>query len=120
MRTGGANVTPQHIEDISLCGLFLMEVAKHIDHQFGVHHTSRHTTLDASEDITKLAHHLVEKGVVSMDSPDFEDPTVGGLNKLCNTTWIKDTLNKVELDDNLEREDIHGITDSTYELCDVI
>lgn len=121
MRAGGANLKQQHIEDISLCGLFLMEVAKQIDHQFGVHHTSAHTTLDANEDIKKLAHNLVEKGVVfydstKKDSPSFVDPTGAGLSKLCNTNWLQDILNRVESDDNLEREDSHGIIDTIYEL----
>ena len=54
------------------------------------------------------------------DSPNFVDPTNAGLNKLCNTSWISDTLNKVEPDENLEREEVHGIMDSNYELCDVV
>ncbi len=109
MRAGGANLTPQHTEDISLCGLFLMEVARRIDHQFGSHHTSAHTHPGRPhEDINKLARYLVEKGVVRYDStrkdsPCFVDPTGAGLDKLCNTSWVKDILSRVEPDDNLER-----------------
>ena len=63
MRAGGANVTPQHIEDLSLCGLFLMQVAKKIDMEFGAHRTTAHTTLDAFKDIDKLSRHLKIKGL---------------------------------------------------------
>ena len=122
IRAGGSNITPQHIEDLSLCGLFLMKVARQIDQQFGAHHTSAHTTLDAYEDINKLARYLVEKRVVcyekNRDSPSFVDPTNAGLDKLCNTSWIKDTINRVETDDNLEREDMNGVIDANYELFD--
>lgn len=126
MRAGGANVTPQHITDISLCGLFLMDVAKKIDHEFGAHRSASHTTLDAYKDISKLAQHLLEKGVVHTDNSlrldsqvAFSDPTESGLDKLCNTTWIKDTLKKVETDDLLEREEM-GTVDASYELSDVV
>lgn len=39
MRAGGSNITPQHIEDLSLCGLFLMDVTKKVDDEYQVHHT---------------------------------------------------------------------------------
>ena len=123
LRGGGSNITPQHIEDLSLCGLFFMEVVKQIDHQFEAHHTSAHTTLSACKDINKLACYLTDKGVVhcdeKRDSPSFVNPTDAGLSKLCNTSWITDTLNRVETDDNLEREDVYGIIDGNYELGDV-
>lgn len=125
MRSGGANVTSQHIEDLSLCGLFLMEVAKKIDCEFVAHRTTAHTTLDAYKDITKIAHYLKEKGVVQeskeRNSPAFIDPTDAGLDKLCNSTWISDTLDRVETGD-LEKEEMenHGTVDANYELSDVL
>lgn len=126
MRSGGANITSQHIEDLSLCGLFLMEVARRIDSEFGVHRTSSHTTLDANEDITKLSNYLMEKKVVQKsehrNSPMFADPTNVGLEKLCNSTWIRDTLERVETED-LEREDPVDNTitiDANYELSHVV
>ena len=47
MRSGGSNTTRKHMEDISLSGLFLIDVTKTIDQQFGVHHSTAHTTRDA-------------------------------------------------------------------------
>ena len=64
MRSGGSNNKPDHIEDISLCGLFLMEVAKKVDIEFGAHCTSSHTTADASTDISKIADYLMESEVI--------------------------------------------------------
>ncbi len=52
-------------------------------------------------------------------SPAFIDPTDAGMDKLCSTTWIKDTLNKVIDSDDLEI-DRQGIIDASYELSDVI
>jgi hypothetical protein len=95
MRSGGSNIKPKHAEEISLSGLFLMEVTKTVDHEFGVHHTTSHTTRDAKTDITKLANNLMESALCGnqRNSPPFSDPTIIGLNKLCNTSWLKDTLN---------------------------
>ena len=36
MRASGANETQKHVEDVSLCALFLMDVAKRVDRMFGV------------------------------------------------------------------------------------
>lgn len=117
MRAGGANTTTQHIEDLSLCGLFMMKVARKIDHQFGAHHTCAHTTLDACEDISKMS--STEKAVIGYNSsPTFADPTTVGLEKMCYSSWVKDILRK-EPEDNLEREDIQSI-DTHYELYNVV
>ena len=119
MRAGGANITHQHIEDLSLSGIFLMRV---VDSEFGSHQSSSHTTLDANNDISKLSKYLMEKDVTCicenrMHSPSWIEPTEAGLNKLCNTSWVKETLDKMETED-LEREEI-GIVDASYELSDV-
>lgn len=125
MRSGGSNLTPQHMEDLSLCGLFLMEVAKKVDREFGALQTSSHTTHDAYKDITKLLNYLTEKKVGEQikerNSPIFLDPTDVGLNKMCNSTWIRDTLDRADTED-LEREvsEDHGTIDMNYELCDVV
>ena len=73
MRAGGSNITPTHAEDLSLCGLFLMDVTKTIDQEFGVHHSTSHTTTDATNDIKKLAKHLVER------SPSCPSPSTSKL-----------------------------------------
>ena len=122
MRSGGANVTTQHIEDLSLCGLFLMEVAKKVDKEFAAHNSTAHTVTDAQKDITKLSNLLLEQEVVlekQRASPAFSDPTDIGLDKLCNTTWVRDTLDRVDTED-LEGEDRdHGTVDVNYELSHV-
>lgn len=121
MRSGGSNNTPQHIEDLSLCGLFLMEATKKIEQEFGAYSTSKHTVLDANKDITKLSNSLVEKRVVTevegRNLPPFKDPSTAGLDKLFTTKWIWDTLDKVDTED-MEKEDLesHGTLDPNYEL----
>ena len=124
MRSGGANVTHKHIEDLSLCGLFLMEVAKKVDREFGAHRSTAHTPSDAYKDITKLTNLLLEKQVVvetdERTSPGFMDPTGTGLDKLCNTSWIRETLDRVGTED-LEGEDRNnGTLESNYELSHVV
>lgn len=114
-----------HIEDLSLCGLFMMDISKKIGREFAAHRTTAHTTLDACKDITKLSNHLLEKGVVQQrkerNSPAFVDPTDAGLDKLCNSTWIRDTLDRVEVEDleREEREDYDAL-DLNYELSHVV
>ena len=36
LRSSGANATQKHIEEVSLCSLFLMEAAKKADRTFGL------------------------------------------------------------------------------------
>ena len=125
MRAGGANNTPQHTEDLSLCGLFFMEVSKKIDKEFGAHRSYAHTTLDAYRDISKMVEKLLGNKVVERkkrDSPVFMDPTNAGLEKLCNSSWLRDTLDRVDTDnletEHLEREEAQ--LDPTYELHHVV
>ena len=126
MRSGGSNLTRKHMEDISLSGLFLMEVTKTIDRQFVVHHSTSHTTRDAQSDINKIASLLTDGKVTSSDkernSPSFNDPAVIGLDKLANTNWLKDTLNRTEQceENNIERESNQGLVDINYELMHVL
>ena len=122
MRAGGSHITPEHAEDISLCGLFLMEVTKRVDREYSVHNGAAHTATNSRRDIVKLAEHLMSANIRSKTS--FVDPTSDGLKKMTTTTWIQDTLNRNELlDDSVgERGDDyneHGI-DITYELADVV
>ena len=35
LRSSGANATEKHIENVSLCGMFLMEAAHKVDSEFG-------------------------------------------------------------------------------------
>jgi len=73
IRSSGANITVQHIEDISLCGLFLMDAAKRADELFGVHKPStRHTVRDAQGDINRMCSYLTDNNACKED-----------LSKLC-------------------------------------
>ena len=56
LRSSGGNATEKHIEDVSLCSMFLMEAAKKADIEFGVTpRSTKHTVRDASTDIRKIA-----------------------------------------------------------------
>ena len=118
-------MTQQHAEDLSLCALFLMEASKRVAREFGACHSKSHTTRDANKDITHVLNHLLEKKV-TQELPErtsiaFKDPTDDGLDKMCNTNWIKDTLSRIECDDNLEEDTTYELTESDqdYELFDV-
>lgn len=123
MKAGGSNITPKHAEDISMSGLFLMEVTKAIDREFGVKHSTFHTTTNPWEDVQKAANHLSD---ISNNSPHFSDPTTVGLDKMFITEWIQNTLNRTELPedpavmstDNIDHDD----TDNAilYELSDTM
>ena len=67
----GSNNKQQHIEDLSLCGLFLMEAAKKVDKEFEAHCTSQHYVVDAYNDITKLCTSLMEKKGDERNSPAY-------------------------------------------------
>lgn len=126
MKSGGSNLTQQHAEDLSLCALFLMEASKRVAREFGVYRSKSHTTRDANKDVNNLLNYLLEKKVAhelpGRTSIGFKDPTDDGLDKMCNTNWIKDTLSRTGCDDNLEEEDTtFELTeaDQDYELFDV-
>ena len=96
MKSSGSNLTQQHAEDLSLCALFLMETSKRVTHEFGACRSKSHTTREANKDITNILNYLLEKKVAQelpeRTSIGFKDPTDYGLDKMCNTNWIKDTL----------------------------
>ena len=125
MKSGGSNLTQQHAEDLSLCALFLMEASKRVAREFGVYRSKSHTR-DANKDVNNLFNYLLEKKVAhklpERTSIGFKDPIDDGLDKMCNTNWIKDTLSRTGCDDNLEEEDTtFELTeaDQDYELFDV-
>jgi hypothetical protein len=124
MKSGGSNLTQQHAEDLSLCALFLMEASKRVAHEFGACRSTSHTARDTNKDITTIVNYFLEKKV-AQELPErtsicFKDPTDDGLDKMCNTNWIKDTLSRTGCDDNLE-DTIYELTecDQDYELFDV-
>ena len=58
MHSSGANITQKHLEDVSMCGLFLLEVCKKVDRMFGAECSGAHTTRDAGGDIKKITTYL--------------------------------------------------------------
>ena len=122
MRAGGGNLTTTHVEELSLCSLFLMDAAKKTDKEFNVHRPSTaHTIRDATRDIDKMANILIERQVTSVtvdrDSPKFEDPTERGLKKMCNTQWVQETLSRNPFDDEVQSGDEHTI-ELDFEIAD--
>ena len=130
LKSSMGNLIQKHIEDVSMCALFLMDAAKKTDREFQCHHSSAHTERDAERDISKLVEHLLDKTVVvhspKRNTPAFTDPTDTGYKKLCNTSWVQEILSKtgredcdldVEEDDMVD-EDTDEI-DLDYEIADV-
>ena len=124
LRSSGGNITEQHIVDVSLSALFLMESAKKADRAFGVTpQTSAHTIRNAENEIDKMVNHLLQKDVttevIGHLTPEFSDPTEQGWKKLGSTDWLKGTLLKANTDD-LEVEQEMGEVDLDYELYDIL
>ena len=103
LRSSTGSLTEKHIEDVSMCALFLLEAAKKTDKEFGCHQTSSHTVREADSDIRKLVQHLLEKKVIiKLDDrkiPAFNNPSSAGYKKLCTTSWVQETLSKIVTDD---------------------
>ena len=125
IKAGGGNLTNSHIEDLSLCALFLLSAAKKTDQEFGCHHTAAHSVRDAKADINNLVNVLHENEVTHLvegrNTPSFEDPTEKGLKKLCNTAWIQETMARNPLDEESESlQEEEGVLDFDYEIADVM
>jgi len=125
LRSSGGNATEKHIEEVSLCNLFLMEAAKKADQEFGVAPTSsRHTVRDASADIRKMAVHLLEYHVTTQkpgrNSPPFNDSTNDGFKKM-SLTWLKHILTQAEgNEDDTEQQSTQKEVDLDYEIFNVV
>ena len=83
LRSSVANATEKHIEDVSLCSMFLMEAAKKADKEFGVpSRSTKHTIREASADIKNMAMHLIDHKVTVQTtghtSSPFRDVTDDG------------------------------------------
>ena len=115
-------MTDSHIEELSLCALFLMSAAKKVDKEFSCHQSSAHAMREAGRDITKMANLLLEKSVTSFvtnrTTPAFADPTEKGLKKLCNTEWVHETLARNLTEEDMEEEE--HIIDLDYDIADVV
>ena len=93
LRSSGVNCTEKHMEELSMCALLLLDVAKRSDHEFGTpYHSSRHTTRSADDDIKKMVKYLIEEKVTQQSEDgakiSFKDPLVIGMQKLVDW-WLK-------------------------------
>ena len=74
LRSSGGNITPKHIEDVSLSGLFLADAAKKAGQEFGVPNTSsKHTERDCNKDIYNISTHL-QNNQVTLVIPERTTP----------------------------------------------
>ena len=124
LRSSGANVTPTHIEDVSLSALFLLEAAKKTDREFGVTPQSRrHTIRNSIKDIQKVAQHLIENTVTTempgRVMPKFSHPTEAGWKRLSSSNWLEGILSR-SLVEELETATERGEVDLDYELYDIM
>ena len=124
LRASGANVTRTHIEDVSLCALFLMEAAKKADRAFHVtKQSTSHTVRGAEGDIKTMTTHLLEQKATSevpgRSTPLWVDPTSKGWEKLTQD-WLQATLSRWHIDDLQEIEQTEDEpVQLDYELHDV-
>ena len=98
MRSGGGNLSEAHAERyISM--QFLMEAAKSTDKEFEAHRTTAHTIRDANKDILRPSTQLISNSIActiqNRTSPAFVDPTDDGLAKICNTSWVRTSLQRL-------------------------
>lgn len=128
LKSSGANCTPKHMEDISMCGLFLLDAAKRADQEFQIpYRSSHHTVRSAESDIQKMVSHLLEEKVTCerKDRVDikFEEPIQLGMQKVVNG-WLQNYLtssgSKSATDDsqcsNQDGELHDGEVDLDYEI----
>ena len=109
----------QHIEDVSLCGLFLLDAAKKADELYKP--STRHTVRDAQGDITKLCSYLIDNKASKEDLLrtsilTFDDPETKGLEQVAKG-WIEEYLSvSVQFEEDESVEVTMDEDDLYYEL----
>ena len=105
VRAAGANATKKHIEEISLCGMFLLQAGKKADSAFNVPPASiHHNVRDARTDVLIMMEDILANAAEERDrhgSP-FADPTTRGMEDKAAKGWIEGVLRK---DTMYEEED---------------
>lgn len=124
LHSSGANRTDQHIIDVSMCALFLLEAAKKCDAVFGVPtQSTAHTVRESKADIKKMQQQLLEKKVTSEDlnrtGTRFVDPTVSGLDTLTKGEWLKKQLHSIPENLHSDQQSRDELDNIDYELSDV-
>ena len=121
MRSIGANATQKHLEDVSMCGLFLLEVCKKVDSMFGAKCSGAHTARDARGDIKKIAAYLhaetVPKEIENRQGWSFTNPHTLGYAKVAEGK-LDAYLHEEENSSDDAEQDLQGEVDINYELSD--
>ena len=96
VQAAGANATQKHIEEISLCGMFLLEASKRADRAFNVPPpTTHHTVRDATDDVLTMVRELLVRNAVQEThrcGHPFRDPTTRGMEDKAAKGWIENAL----------------------------
>ena len=106
VQASGANATKKHIEELSLCGMFLLEAGKKADTIFNIPPASTHHTVrDATDDILTMMQDLMATAAVQetgRHGSPFQDPTTRGMEDKAARGWIENVLRS---DSMLEEEE---------------
>lgn len=98
VQAAGANATKKHIEEISLCGIFLLEAGKKADQAFNVPPVSTHHSVrDGKTDTLTMMQDLLMKAVVeerNRPGSTFPDPTTQGMEDKAAKGWIEGVLQR--------------------------
>ena len=86
MWSSGLNATKKHLEEVSVCTMFLLTFAKRVDRMLGVAHSIR----DSTGNVEKMGLYLQSKGVTKeilqlgqrQQSFSFKDPSIAGMHKV--------------------------------------
>ena len=121
LRSCGSNATKAHMERVSLCALFLLEVCKLSDSMLGATRSTHHTTTSAKDDIEKLVTHLCDYSMVKeqptrKEKIEFDDPVSKGMKKI-SQGWLSNFLSLGFSDESsLIESSEETVTDEIYEL----
>ena len=115
------------MEEISMCGLFLLETAKKVDKEFQIPPTSsHHTSRSAKEDIEKMTKYLMEEKVAesctarSTPTFEFKEPIELGMQMIVQG-WLHNYLNSKPVHDEEHNiQDDLDFAELDYDICDTI
>ena len=122
LKSSGANCIPKHMEDISMCGLFLLDTVKRADQEFQIPYRSSHHTIRS--DIKRMISHLLEEKVAcereDRVSIKFSEPIQLGMQKVVNgwvQNYLKSSGSESATDGGHQDGELHeGDVDLDYEL----
>ena len=123
MRSRGANATRKHLEEVSLCAMFLLTFAKRVYRMLDVSvlQTVRYSTSDMKKMISYLRNEGVTKEVFQpaqqQQSFSLENPSIAGMHKV--STGKLDPYLQGEIEMNPEEIGDDHLVDIDYELYDV-